>query len=74
MRALEDLDGVTAVRGVATADGCILVLFAASGFSGDAYFPAESITLTSLSAIAALREMCENLIEAHLELSQETEA
>lgn len=70
MHTLQDLDGVTAVRGTATADGCTMTIFAGSGFINDHYFPAESVTLSSLSAIAALREVCEQLIETHLELTQ----
>lgn len=70
MHVIEDLDGVTVARGQATADLCHITLMAASGFSEGTYFPAESLAITSLAGVAALRDLCERLIEAHMEAAQ----
>ena len=74
MHVVEDLDGVTIARGQATADICSLTLQAASGFSEGTYFPAESLGITTLAGIAALRDLCERLIEAHMEAAQAGDA
>jgi len=71
MHVVQDIDGVTVARGQATSDGITLQLVAPSGFSdGQGYYPAESLTLNTLAGLSALRQLCEELIEAHLELSQ----
>lgn len=71
MHVLQDIDGVTVARGQATSDGVTLQLCAPSGFSeAQVYYPAESLTINTLAGLSALRQLCEELIEAHLELSQ----
>lgn len=73
MHIVEDIDGVTVCRALATPDSCELTLLAASGFNETGFFPAESLRISSLSGVAAIRDICERLIEAHLALSQEVE-
>ena len=70
MHAIRDIDGVTLARGKADAESISLVLAAPSGFSEGKYYPAESLTFTSLEALAALRQICDDLIEEHMELGQ----
>ena len=71
MHVLQDIDGVVMARGTATKAGVTLVLAAPSGFHSTGYFPAESLTLVEVTAVAALRQLCEELLEAHAELAQE---
>lgn len=72
MHVVQDIDGVTVARGQATSEGLTLQLCSPSGFSevGQTYYPAESLTFNSLAGVSALRQLCEDLIEAHLELGQ----
>jgi len=67
MHTVEDLDGVTVARGQADPDTCTLTLLAASGFSEQTYYPAESLTIGTLAGVVALRDLCERLVEAHQE-------
>lgn len=59
-------------RGIAGEDLIKLTIVAASGFSdpGSTYFPAESITIDSLEGIAALHQLCGELLDSHAEQNQ----
>lgn len=72
MHTVEDIDGINVARGVGNADSCSLTLMAPGGFSGEGqiYYPPESLTINTLAGVAALRDLCERLIEAHNEASQ----
>lgn len=73
MHIVQDIDGTNIARAFANADTCELTIIAASGFTQTAnpiYFPAESLSITKLEGIAALRDLCERLIEAHMEAAQ----
>ena len=69
MHVVEDLNGTTIARAVATTDSCRLVLQAASGFTETGYYPAESITIDDIAGVGALRDLCDRLIEAYAELN-----
>lgn len=71
MHKIKDLDGTNIARGKAGEGQCTLTIMAPSGFADTGFYPAESITLNSLEAVAGLRELCEQLIEAHAEANQE---
>jgi hypothetical protein len=70
MHAVEDLDGTNIARARADADTCQITILAASGFSGDKYYPAESITVSGVQAIADLHNLCGRLLEANAEAAQ----
>lgn len=70
MHVVEDIDGVTVARGLATADKCQLTLMASSGFSEGCYFPPESIAVLSVEGIAALHNLCGRLLDDYAEQSQ----
>lgn len=72
MHTVQDIDGTTLARGLVTADQIQLTLCAPSGFTDTkAYFPAESLTFDTIEGIAALRQLCDEMIDAHGELTQE---
>ena len=62
------LDGTTFAHGVIDHEStqCSLTLLAPSGFAteGGGYYPAESVKIDGLTAIAELMLLCERLIEA----------
>jgi hypothetical protein len=54
---LIDIDGVTVVRLVVSPDEPpVATLFAASGFKGDSFYPAESITIAGEEELRRLRD------------------
>jgi len=68
MHEVVDLDGVTVARAQAQdGDTPVLTLMQASGFLGDRYYPAESLTIDGISALMTLHEIVGHLIQAHLE-------
>lgn len=70
MHAIEDIDGVTVARALASEDSISLQLMAPSGFSESHFYPAESLAITSLEGVAALHNLCERLMEAYAEANQ----
>jgi len=73
MHTVQDIDGTNSARAVAGEGLIKLTILAASGFTnGDApaYFPAESISLDSLEGIAALHQLCGELLDAYAEANQ----
>lgn len=73
MHVVRDIDGVTVARGVAGKDKATLVLLAASGFSPESntYYPAESITINDVEALATLHQLLEELLASYAEANQE---
>lgn len=67
---LTDLDGVNIARGSVYAESIQLDLCAPSGFHSSGYYPAESITLGSLDAIAKLHAMLEDMLETYGKLQE----
>ena len=70
MHTVEDIDGTNIARGLADADTCQITLLAAGGFSNGNYYPAESITVSGVQAIADLHNMLGRLLEANAEAAQ----
>lgn len=70
MHVVQDIDGIAVARGVANEDSIGITLVAASGFASTGFYPAESIKIEGLTAIANLRQLCEELIEAHMQATQ----
>lgn len=70
MHTLTDLDGVNTARGRVNAESVALTISAPSGFSEGAqsYYPAESITLTSIEAVRELGDVCAAMVARHEEL------
>jgi len=63
-----DLDGITVARAQAQeGEAPVLTLMQASGFLGDRYYPAESITIDGFETMGLLHELLGQLIQAHLE-------
>lgn len=70
MHIVQDIDGVTMARGVASADTIRLSLVAPSGFAeggNGGFFPAESLTFDSINGIRSLGNLCLELVAAHEE-------
>ena len=70
MHVIEDLDGTNVARGQADADTCQITIMAPASLGDDGYVPAASLTISGLSAIADLHDLCDRLIEAHAEANQ----
>jgi hypothetical protein len=70
MHVVKDLDGTNIARAQADADTCLLTIVAPGGFSNQTYYPPESLSITTLEGVSALRQLCEELIEAHMEAAQ----
>lgn len=68
MNVLEDLDGTNAARGLVSAEGVTLTIMAASGFGTQGtFFPAESLTMESITAVRSLHDLTARMIEAYEE-------
>lgn len=68
MHLVQDLDGTNTARAVVGTGGeAKLILSAASGFSENGYYPAESLTVDGIEGIIALHALCEAVIDAHNE-------
>jgi hypothetical protein len=66
MHVVEDIDGVSIVRGFADPDGsCSLSLCAPSGFADGHFYPAESFTIDTREGVEALAAMCLRILEAY---------
>lgn len=74
MHVVQDINGVVMARGQVTEDGITLQLAAPSGFSDQGgFYPAESLTFDNVEGVETLRLLCEELVEAYKELTQEVE-
>jgi hypothetical protein len=71
MHEVFDLDGITTVRAQCqNGDSPSLTLAQASGFLDGRYYPAESLTIDGIGAIAELHDVCARLIESYAEQTQ----
>jgi hypothetical protein len=68
MHIVQDIDGIVVARGQAGIEGITLQLVAPSGFStpGQTYYPAESLTISSIEGVKNLRQLCDDLLETLL--------
>jgi hypothetical protein len=74
MHTIQDIDGVVIARGTASAETLSIILTAPSGFSDSGhYFPAESLTISGLPALAALHTLIGELIDEHMTLADDVD-
>lgn len=70
MHTVTDIDGIVVARAVVSSDSASLSLHAPSGFTTQAdgratYYPAESLSFTSIEGVRALRDLCQEMLEQH---------
>lgn len=70
MHVIEDLDGINVARGQADADTCQITIMAPASSGDGGHIPAASLTISGLSAVADLHDLCGRLLEAHAEANQ----
>lgn len=73
MSIIRALDGVIIARGDVNEKCIALTILSPSGFVGDAYYPAESITTTDIDGLMILREMLDELITQHQQMKDALE-
>lgn len=63
MHVVEDLDGITTVRALATNGVCQMTLMCPKYTVDGTFYPAESFQLHGIETITALRDLCNRMLE-----------